>query len=215
MPHLREGGPQCDVARQPGHRRHLAPGSPPPLDVPRQRARHPENEVAHPNVPGADQPPRCPTRSNRPPQITLAHIGRYDVRRETNGKPTPPTQPAFSRCDHPDEHRHVRPPFAVIEPEQARRQDSQRLSPQPAQVCGMAPLDSPRSPSPGRPLNPGGDEQNEQPRVGERSARDAAKDYVLGLELHNRDSIATSVVSSVLGLTLALSPRARSIWKPF
>ena len=59
-------------------------------------------------------------------------------------------------------------------------------------------------PSPGRPLNPGGDQQNEQPREGERSARDAANDYVLGLELHNRDPIATPVVSSVLGLALAL-----------
>ena len=126
------------------------------------------------------------------------------MRRETNEKPTPPTQPAFSRCDHSDEHRHVRPPFAVIEPEQARRQDSQWLGAQSAQVGGMAALDSPRSPSPGRPLNPGGDQQNEQPREGERSARDAANDYVLGLELHNRDPIATPVVSSVLGLALAL-----------
>ena len=36
MPHLREGRPQSDVARQPGDRRHLAPGAPPPLDVPEE-----------------------------------------------------------------------------------------------------------------------------------------------------------------------------------
>ena len=74
----------------------------------------------------------------------------------------------------------------------------------------MSALDAPRPPTPGRPLNPSRDEQNEQPREGERSAGDAANEHVrlrialtvVGLELHTGDSIATRTGVRTMGKML-------------
>ena len=170
-------GLSSGIGGQRGHRHHLAPGSPRPLNVSRQRTCRSEKEVTDPDVAGIDEAPRCSTRPYRLPQITLARISRNHMRRDTDEKPTPPTQPPFSRRNHSDERRDVRPPLAVVEPEQARRQDPRRLGAQTAQIGGVGALDPPRPLSPSRPLNPSGDEQDEQPREGERSAGDAGDEH--------------------------------------
>jgi len=125
--HLRERRPERQIADQRNQSRLLASQPPRPRDVPRKRARNSENEVAHPDIAGIHQPPRRSTRLDQHTQICLTHIGRNNVGRDTDEKPTPPTQPPFGRRDHPGEDRDVRPPSVVVEPEQARRQNPQRL----------------------------------------------------------------------------------------
>ena len=93
---------------------------------------------------------------------------------ETHEKPTPRMQPTFGGGDDSDEHRHVRPPSVIVEPEQTCREHARWFSVQTAQVGRVPALNASRSPTPGRPLDPGGDEQTEQPRECERSACDAA-----------------------------------------
>ena len=98
VPHLREGRPERGIGGQPGHRRHLAPGSPRPLNVSRQRACRSEKEVTDPDVAGIDEAPRCSTRPYRLPQITLARISRNHMRqryrREANATNATAVQPA-------------------------------------------------------------------------------------------------------------------------
>ena len=83
---------------------------------------------------------------------------------ETDEKPTPPTQPSLGGGDDADEHRDVRPPPVIVEPEQACGENTRGLVVQAAQVRGMGPLDLLGLASPGRPLNAGRDEEDRQPR---------------------------------------------------
>ena len=182
--HLRERRPQRRIACERGDGHHLAARPPVRADVARQRARHPEDEVAHPDVAGIHQPPRRLALLQRPPQKALAHEGAGGMRRKSDEKPTPPTQPALGRRDHCDEHRHVRPPHAAVEPEQARREHPRRFAVQPAQIGRMLALNPLRPPPPGRPLNPCRDEQHEQPPEGQRRTPMARNHAVWPRVLH-------------------------------
>ena len=133
------------------------------------------------------------------------------MRRDTDEKPTPPTQPPFGWGDQRDEHRHVRPPPAVVDPERALRlKHADGWLRRRRRLVECLALDAPRPPTPGRPLNPSRDEQNEQLREGERSAGDAANEHVrlrialtvVGLELHTGDSIATRTGVRTMGKML-------------
>ena len=189
MPHFREGRPDRQVDGQCRDDGCLAPGLPAVPHVSRQRAPHSEDEVTHPDVARDREPPRRPTPADQLPQITLADVCAQHVCSGTNQKPTPPPQATFGRRNHSGEYRHIRPPLAVVEPEQARREYALWFDVQPAEVRRMAALDPPRSPASSRPLNSSGEHQNEQPRQAERSAADTASQGVAPRNLHGANLI--------------------------
>lgn len=201
------GPDDCDGA-QTGQPRQLAPGSPRPPKVTGQRARDAEDEVTHADVAGIDQSPRRFTPSNVSAEMLLAEIGADDVGRNTDEKPTPPTQSTLSRGDDRHEGRYVRPPLTAVEPEQARHENPRRFGTQTLQIRGMSLLKPARSSSPSRPLHPGRDEQNEQPHERERSARDATNEHlqpgVHGINLAKR----INHLSPISGRWCPTGPRA-------
>ena len=167
---LCEGGPDRHIGQQRGERRDLKSSAPRRPHISRQRARGSENEIAHPDIAGGYQSPGRPSPADHHPQMTLSDVGPDDMGRHPHQKPTPPTQSTFSGGDDSDEHRYVGPPLVVVEPEQTRRQYPGRPRAKMPQIRGIGPLNASRLPTARRPLNAGGDQQDEQPCCAQRSA---------------------------------------------
>src|SRR5690242_21341419 len=134
MPCRAERRPYREVGEKQRHGGHLASSSPRRRYVAGKRARCAEYEIADSDVACGDQTPGRLAYPDHEPQITLADIRTDHMRRDTDEKPTPPTQSALSGADYADEYRNIRPPLTIIEPKQAGREDAIRLSAQATQV---------------------------------------------------------------------------------